>query len=125
MCTAVPVCLRARVSLCGCCAGGCGLRVLCNITCKSSFHRSRITPCRQVGEILGHLELHGFSKDTLIFLTSDNGPYQEEGWEHCGRGNIYSADGALQVSSAVGRTCGQLCVVTRDSKSRYQPGCFV
>eukprot|EP01052_Picozoa_sp_SAG31_P020135 SAG31_NODE_1500_length_8090_cov_10.522588_12_plen_665_part_00 len=47
-----------------------------------------------VGAIIAALHQHSFwGKQTLIFLTSDNGPYQEEGWDHCGRGNIYSPDG--------------------------------
>ena len=31
-----------------------------------------------MGAIMGALEHHGFSNDTIIFFTSDNGPYQEK-----------------------------------------------
>jgi len=42
-----------------------------------------------VGEIMKELRRQGFENNTLIFFTSDNGPYQEEGWENSGRTNIY------------------------------------
>jgi len=45
-----------------------------------------------VGEIVQALQHRGFEKNTLIFLTSDNGPYQEEGWEKSGRTNIYDEE---------------------------------
>ena len=41
-----------------------------------------------VGRIMSALEQFGFSNNTIIFWTSDNGPYQEEGWDHSGRTNI-------------------------------------
>ena len=47
-----------------------------------------------VGELLGAVERGGFKKNTLVFLTSDNGPYQEEGWANSGRTNIYNKAGA-------------------------------
>lgn len=49
-----------------------------------------------VGEILGALDSSGFRDNTIIFITSDNGPYQEEGWDKSGRTNIYGSDGALR-----------------------------
>eukprot|EP00658_Telonema_sp_P-2_P013189 TRINITY_DN14998_c0_g1_i1.p1 TRINITY_DN14998_c0_g1~~TRINITY_DN14998_c0_g1_i1.p1 ORF type:complete len:511 (+),score=34.21 TRINITY_DN14998_c0_g1_i1:259-1791(+) len=42
-----------------------------------------------VGEILQAVQVHGFSNNTLILLTSDNGPYQEEGWANSGRTSLY------------------------------------
>jgi len=42
-----------------------------------------------IGEIMAALKRYEFDHNTLIFLTSDNGPYQEEGWERVGRANIY------------------------------------
>jgi arylsulfatase A-like enzyme len=41
-----------------------------------------------VGSIIGALEEHGFTNDTIVFFTSDNGPYQEEGWDSAGRTNV-------------------------------------
>lgn len=46
-----------------------------------------------VGLLMGALRQHGFDKNTLIFLTADNGPYQEEGWDKSGRTNIYDDNG--------------------------------
>jgi len=42
-----------------------------------------------VGEIIAALQRHSFENDTLIFMTSDNGPYQEEGWAFSGRTAMY------------------------------------
>lgn len=42
-----------------------------------------------VGELLAALDRNGFRNDTLVFMTSDNGPYQEEGWDKAGRTNVY------------------------------------
>lgn len=50
-----------------------------------------------VGALIGAVRTRGFSNSTLIFFTADNGPYQEEGWERCGRANLYDpATGALR-----------------------------
>lgn len=38
-----------------------------------------------VGELLSTLEQLEVERDTLVIFTSDNGPYQEEGWEQSGR----------------------------------------
>mmetsp|Transcript_60508 Transcript_60508/g.130599 ORF Transcript_60508/g.130599 Transcript_60508/m.130599 type:complete len:587 (+) Transcript_60508:25-1785(+) len=46
-----------------------------------------------VGRIVATVDELGFTNDTLIFFTSDNGPYQEEGWEFSGRTNLYNAAG--------------------------------
>ena len=48
-----------------------------------------------VGEILDTVRTRGFSNSTLTFFTSDNGPYQEEGWAAAGRSNVYREDGSL------------------------------
>ena len=49
-----------------------------------------------VGEILGALDRGNHTDDTLVFLLSDNGPYQEEGWAHAGRANWHDpTTGAL------------------------------
>jgi steryl-sulfatase len=48
-----------------------------------------------VGRIVAALAAHSFEDNTLIFWTSDNGPYQEEGWGSSGRTNLWSADGRL------------------------------
>eukprot|EP00656_Telonema_subtile_P053598 TRINITY_DN7805_c0_g1_i5.p1 TRINITY_DN7805_c0_g1~~TRINITY_DN7805_c0_g1_i5.p1 ORF type:complete len:450 (-),score=91.86 TRINITY_DN7805_c0_g1_i5:132-1481(-) len=48
-----------------------------------------------VGEILAALQARNMSDNTLIFLTSDNGPYSEEGWDKVGRTNLYSPTGEL------------------------------
>ncbi|GAB5355772.1 hypothetical protein AAMO2058_000234100 [Amorphochlora amoebiformis] len=45
-----------------------------------------------VGEIMSAIRRLGFADDTLIFLTSDNGPYQEEGWDESGRTNVYNEE---------------------------------
>ena len=45
-----------------------------------------------VGEIVTALERAGVENDTMIFITSDNGPYQEEGWDRSGRTNVYGED---------------------------------
>lgn len=42
-----------------------------------------------VGEVMAAVERNGFDSNTLIFMTSDNGPYQEEGWGRSGRANVY------------------------------------
>ena len=49
-----------------------------------------------VGEIMETLSRLSMDKNTLIFLTSDNGPYQEEGWEYSGRTNVYDKEGNLR-----------------------------
>lgn len=46
-----------------------------------------------VGAILAALRDRGVENNTLIFFTSDNGPYQEEGWDKCGRTNVYDEEG--------------------------------
>jgi len=38
-----------------------------------------------VGELLTTLDEVGAAEDTLVIFTSDNGPYQEEGWAQSGR----------------------------------------
>ena len=43
-----------------------------------------------VGLVLAKLDALAMRDETLIFLTSDNGPYQEEGWAHAGRSNVYA-----------------------------------
>lgn len=42
-----------------------------------------------VGRILETVDRLGFGNDTVVFLTSDNGPYAEEGWPNAGRTNVY------------------------------------
>ena len=42
-----------------------------------------------VGAVMAAVERRGARNSTLVFLTSDNGPYQEEGWAHAGRTNVY------------------------------------
>ena len=37
-----------------------------------------------VGELMAALERVKLRENTLVFLTSDNGPYQEEGWDNSG-----------------------------------------
>ena len=39
----------------------------------------------------------GVRNDTLIFLTSDNGPYQEEGWGKSGRTNVYNPQSGERI----------------------------
>jgi arylsulfatase A-like enzyme len=46
-----------------------------------------------VGELMAAIDAGGFRERTLVFMTSDNGPYQEEGWENSGRTNIYDSAG--------------------------------
>ena len=58
-----------------------------------------------VGEIVARLDANGVSNDTLVFLTSDNGPYQEEGWEHAGRANVYGG-GQARGAPLLGRLRG-------------------
>ena len=48
-----------------------------------------------VGAIVGAVRARGMENSTLTFLTSDNGPYQEEGWAMSGRTNLYAPGGAL------------------------------
>jgi steryl-sulfatase len=48
-----------------------------------------------IGEVLQALEDANHSSRTLVMLTSDNGPYQEEGWSEAGRSNLYDAAGKL------------------------------
>lgn len=48
-----------------------------------------------IGEIMAAVEKNGFSNNTVVFLTSDNGPYQEEGWEHSGRTNLLNTKTGL------------------------------
>ena len=65
-----------------------------------------------VGALVRAVDRHGFTNNTLIFFTSDNGPYQEEGWASSGRTNLYDAtrrsgDGAGGAGgSRVGRLKG-------------------
>jgi hypothetical protein len=42
-----------------------------------------------VGVVMSAVRQFGFHNNTLVFLTSDNGPYQEEGWAKSGRTNVY------------------------------------
>jgi arylsulfatase A len=49
-----------------------------------------------VGEVLRALERANHSHNTLVLLTSDNGPYQEEGWAKAGRTNVWAPDGTLR-----------------------------
>ena len=46
-----------------------------------------------VGEILAALDEVGARENTIIWITSDNGPYQEEGYEKAGRTNVYDDSG--------------------------------
>jgi hypothetical protein len=46
-----------------------------------------------VGALMGAVDRGGFSDNTIVFLTSDNGPYQEEGWAASGRTNLYDEAG--------------------------------
>ena len=46
-----------------------------------------------VGELIGAVERGGFARNTIVFVTSDNGPYQEEGWDRSGRTNLYDSHG--------------------------------
>lgn len=54
-----------------------------------------------VGAIIRALHTHEMYSNTLIFLTSDNGPYQEEGWANSGRITVYGEGG-----SVIGRLTG-------------------
>jgi len=38
-----------------------------------------------VGQVLAKLDELGLANDTLVLLTSDNGPFAEEGWDNVGR----------------------------------------
>eukprot|EP00042_Codosiga_hollandica_P058666 m.888254 g.888254 ORF g.888254 m.888254 type:complete len:519 (+) comp59927_c0_seq3:5005-6561(+) len=38
-----------------------------------------------VGQILDRIHQLGIDENTVVFFTSDNGPYAEEGWSQCGR----------------------------------------
>ena len=58
-----------------------------------------------VGEIVAALERSRARDETLIFLTSDNGPYQEEGWAHAGRVNVYGG-GQVRGGPLLGRLRG-------------------
>ena len=49
-----------------------------------------------VGALVAGLRRHGFTDNTLVFLTSDNGPYQEEGWANAGRTTVYGTDGEVR-----------------------------
>lgn len=44
-----------------------------------------------VGAIMATVSEMGFANRTLTILTSDNGPYQEEGWDRSGRTNLFDA----------------------------------
>ena len=55
-----------------------------------------------VGAIMAAVEGHGYANDTLIFLTSDNGPYQEEGWAHSGRTNVYDPESGKRLGRLKG-----------------------
>ena len=48
-----------------------------------------------VGAVMAAVESGGMRNDTIVFMTSDNGPYQEEGWANAGRSNLYDAAGSL------------------------------
>ena len=37
-----------------------------------------------MGELMAAVDRARLRDNTLVFLTSDNGPYQEEGWENSG-----------------------------------------
>ena len=47
-----------------------------------------------VGVIMNALKIYGFANNTFIVWTSDNGPYQEEGWDNSGRTNLYASSSA-------------------------------
>lgn len=49
-----------------------------------------------VGRLMTALEEGGFTNNTLIFFTSDNGPYAEEGWDNSGRTNVYDRSRSRQ-----------------------------
>ena len=57
-----------------------------------------------VGTILAKLEELEMRNNTIIFITSDNGPYQEEGWASAGRSNVYSPQ--AKGGALVGRLRG-------------------
>ena len=48
-----------------------------------------------VGSLMAAVRRGGHTDNTIVFLTSDNGPYQEEGWASSGRTNLYDKEGAL------------------------------
>ena len=50
-----------------------------------------------VGAILHSLEVNGHAGTTMVLLTSDNGPYQEEGWDRSGRVNLYASSSPSDV----------------------------
>jgi steryl-sulfatase len=54
-----------------------------------------------IGEIMASLKRNQLDNNTLIFITSDNGPYQEEGWEKTGRTAVYDDAGEF-----IGRLTG-------------------
>jgi arylsulfatase A-like enzyme len=59
-----------------------------------------------VGAIMNALRMYGFANNTFIVWTSDNGPYQEEGWENSGRTNIYSSVKENGKNEWIGRMKG-------------------
>ena len=57
-----------------------------------------------VGAIAAALREHGFDDNTLVFLASDNGPYQEEGWAKAGRTNLPASMGGGRLRGGKGQT---------------------
>ena len=55
-----------------------------------------------VGAILHSLEVNGHAATTMVLLTSDNGPYQEEGWDRSGRVNLYASSRPSDVMTPHG-----------------------
>lgn len=56
-----------------------------NVSGDGRFGDNVVEMDESVGTILAALDTHGVANNTLVFFTSDNGPYAEEGWDRCGR----------------------------------------